>query len=515
MPSTPKVFSLIIPVYKSEEFVDDCLNAIKEQDYKHWETIGVINTHNAPFIKKYKKKFTKLVEIDIDNGAPYARNRGAEAATGDYIVMVDPDVNLNPGILTLWAEAFRKHPEVSFVYTDYEIYGRPGEKPQVFPARKWDAYRLTCNNFISGGNPIKREAFTPQDESLKSLQDWDMWLTAMDKGHTGFYIEEFSGFKTYPPHTGSVSWDSYRNWQERRDTVRDKHGIPRRDVCVISMGAPFHGLNAAKILGADFYDHPVHKENIYKTVYLIGCYPTAAEAHIAALSQNLAKDIKRIVHWIGTDVYQLMHNVSWIGMKDLKKIFEELKVTHWTEFEPTRKEMSELGFDTTIVPLPTSTLYDPHALPEEFSVGVYINDTQDMYFENEMYDIARAMPDIKFKFFGSKKKVNHSEENKEWVGFVDMDKFINETSCLLRITRHDGLPLGPVEFFMKGRDVVTNVDMPFATKIEATEGKDMKQQILKSIRDIKEAGKVNVEASNFYRELMNHDKFKETFYAQV
>lgn len=516
MPNTPnKRFSIIIPVYKTEQYLDKCLAALFDQDYRWFEIIVVINKNNEKFIKKYKKnKGIRLVTIDEDRGAPYARNKGFEVSTGDYIVYVDPDVYLNPGILSVWAEAFRKNPEAGFVYTSYEIITSQGEQPVIIAGRPFDYYRLTCNNFISGGNPFKREWHTPQDESLKSLQDWDMWLTMCEKGAKGYFVEEYIGFKTERPSKGSISWDSASHWIERRTTVREKHGIKDRDIAVISMGAPLHALNVAKILGADMYDTPIHKENNYKLVYLLGFYPDATYAHMEALKQNVNEDCKKIIHWIGTDVWQMHHHVSWAGLKDLKKLWEELKVKHWTEFKPTHDEMLELGIESEIVPLPTAKLYDPVALPEEFSVGVYINDTQNMYFEDHMYDIARAMPDIKFKFFGSKTKKDHKEENKEWVGFVDMDEFINNTSCLLRITVHDGLPLGPIEFLMKGRDVVTNVPLDYAYIINEKEGEMAKAQILKSIRDIKERATVNVKASEHYRDLMNHDKFKEKVYGE-
>ena len=136
---------------------------------------------------------------------------------------------------------------------------------------------------------MRKEVFPGWDESLKSLQDWDLWLTIADSGVKGHFIEEYTAFKTEPPRKGSISWDSYENWIDRRTTVREKHGIEDRDIAVISMGAPQHGLATAKILNADFYDHPIHKQNNYKLVYLLGFYPTGAEGHMRALMDNVNK----------------------------------------------------------------------------------------------------------------------------------------------------------------------------------------------------------------------------------
>jgi len=118
--ATPKKFSIVIPVYKSEKYLKQTLDAIDDQDYKHVEKIIVVNKDNKDVIKAAKKRKCVLVTIDEDKGAPYARNRGAEASTGDYLLFIDPDVYLNPGILTVYEEAFRKNPDAGFVYTSYD-----------------------------------------------------------------------------------------------------------------------------------------------------------------------------------------------------------------------------------------------------------------------------------------------------------------------------------------------------------------------------------------------------------
>lgn len=508
-------FSLVLPVYKTEKFLDRCLQSIDDQDYKNFEKIIVVQKDNQEVIDKAKANGCSLVLLDEDAGAPHARNMGAEVATGDIIYPFDTDSYMNPGVLQMYYEAFRDNPEADFCYTSYEIVVPEGDQPMVIGSRDFDAYALTCNNFITGNSPIKKEAWVPQDETLKSLQDWDMWLTLSEQGSVGKYLPEFISFKTEPVRIESVSHDSYVNWIERRNQVRNKHKIADRSIAVISLGAPQHGLATAKILGADFYPHPIHKANTYRAVYLLGFYPNAVREHMMCLTQNVDKKAKKIIHWIGTDVYGMHHQVSFAGLKDLRKLFKQLKVTHFSEFKPTHDELMQVGIKSEIVPLPPEVNYQVEPMPKKFSVGVYINPTQDMYYENEMYDVARAMPDVRFKFFGNKFKKGRTEENMEWVGYVDMDKFIRETSCNLRITKHDGLPLTPVQFLMKGRYVVTNVPIDYTYQIDIHQGDKSKAQIIKSIREVMKKKEPNTVASKYYNKLMDHKKFINRINAEV
>lgn len=522
MKNKTPIFSIYIPVYRTEKNLDKVLDHIDDQDYKFVEKIVVVNKKNTAVIKKAKSRGCVVVTVDKDIGAPYARNRGASVATGDYLLSMDCDIYLNPGALSYWAEGFKQHPEADFVYSDYEIISSRGSKPMIIQGWEFNKYLLTCNNYINGCTPIRKKAFVEWDNNLKSLQDWDLFLTMVERGSVGVYLGDFIAYKTDMPERTkeytNISMDSHENWIERRDEVKKKHNIPDRKLAVMSIGAPHHGLATAEILGADFLRHWMHKPNKYEGIYMLGMYPDIIEQTFQFLIINFKEDIKRLVHWIGTDVYQLHHHVSWNGLKEMKKLMKDKKLIQFSEFQPTHDELAEVGIETEIVPLPPKDIFTPTKLPKDFSVGIYINPTQDMYYEAHMYDLAKAMPDIKFKFFGNRDKANKKEENMEWVGYVDMDKFIDETSCNLRITKHDGLPLAPVQFFMKGRDVITNVDLKYAYHIDTSVYEHSKRDIIKAIREVKEkhkSGKPNLEASEYYRKLMDHETYKDKIYSYL
>jgi hypothetical protein len=119
--------------------------------------------------------------------------------------------------------------------------------------------------------------------------------------------------------------------------------------------------------------------------------------------------------------------------------------------------------------------YHSRILPKDFTVGVYCSDSPNMNgLEGEMsylsmvLDIARSMPDIKFKFFGSMRK--ETTGNIEMCGKIPEDKmteFINSCSMNLRFTRHDGYPQLPIQFLLCGRKALVSCpdEMKYADKI--------------------------------------------------
>jgi glycosyltransferase involved in cell wall biosynthesis len=520
-----KRFSFIIPLYKGNfKTLDKCLLHILEQDYKNYEIVFV---HNSPdmeskkALKKYSKQLTEanieFKELDagydkkLGNGNHCnAFNVGAENSTGDYLIFSDPDVYIYPGILREYKDAFDQT-NADFVYGDYDFVNGGGR----IMGREYSEYELKCANYISGAFPIKKEAFKGWDKNLESLQDWDMRLNAVDQGARGYYIAR-PCFQCELSEKGGISSHSHDNWEKVYKKVRDKH-FPLNKTVVTSLGAPKHATNMAEILGADTRVQSNilnFKPHAYENIYLLGFYPLAWQPHLSLFYQlgqikdGVLAGKKRVIHWIGTDIFQMQHKLSWVTWQNMLKILNEpeLNFIHLSECEQTQRELEELGIKSDIVPLPTKQI-DLSPLPEKFTVGVYINPTQDMYFEDFMYEVADAMPDIQFKFFGNQNMFNKKEKNKEWVGWVDMKEFLPTISSLVRLTVHDGLPLGPIEAMMAGRNVLTSIKIPHALHTEIN-GEPNKKDVVTKIRQMKKM-ELNKEASEYWKKEMSYDLYQQ------
>lgn len=87
--------SVIVPCYKVEEYLPQCIDSIIGQTYKNLEIILVDDgsPDKCPLIcDEYAQKDSRIKVIHKENGGlSSARNAGLDIATGDYIAFVDSD----------------------------------------------------------------------------------------------------------------------------------------------------------------------------------------------------------------------------------------------------------------------------------------------------------------------------------------------------------------------------------------------------------------------------------------
>ena len=90
-----KKVSIIIPVYKSEQFLEKLINSILEQTYTNFELILVDDgspDNSGLICDQYSKIDSRIVVIHkINGGTCEARNYGLDRSTGEYIMLADGD----------------------------------------------------------------------------------------------------------------------------------------------------------------------------------------------------------------------------------------------------------------------------------------------------------------------------------------------------------------------------------------------------------------------------------------
>lgn len=93
-------FSIIIPVYQVEEYLEQCLESVINQNFKDFEIILIDDgsTDNSGKIcDDYAEEYSNIHVIHQQNcGLSSARNRGVEKAGGDYLVFIDSDDYIGP-----------------------------------------------------------------------------------------------------------------------------------------------------------------------------------------------------------------------------------------------------------------------------------------------------------------------------------------------------------------------------------------------------------------------------------
>lgn len=89
------LFSIIIPIYKVQDYLAKCVDSVCNQTYRDIEIILVDDgsPDDCPLIcDEYAKKDSRVKVIHKKNGGlSDARNSGLDSATGEYIIFVDSD----------------------------------------------------------------------------------------------------------------------------------------------------------------------------------------------------------------------------------------------------------------------------------------------------------------------------------------------------------------------------------------------------------------------------------------
>lgn len=97
-------FSVVVPVYNVETYLEQCLESLMAQNYQDYEVICVNDgsTDNSrEILAQWEERFPQMKVIDRENGGlSAARNTGLKEAKGDYVVFVDSDDWVEPTMLS-------------------------------------------------------------------------------------------------------------------------------------------------------------------------------------------------------------------------------------------------------------------------------------------------------------------------------------------------------------------------------------------------------------------------------
>jgi hypothetical protein len=229
--------SVIIPTWNHAKELMDCLSALEAQTYRDFEVIIVddASTDNTrEVVAGARTSFPlRYIRLDVNGGAPAARNRGAREATGSFLLFLDADVILRNDALQKMVYALMTQPDAAYAYSAFRF----GWKR--FVSESFSADALRDHPYIHTSSLMRRNAFPGFDESLKKFQDWDLWLSILDRGGKGVYIPEElyrvqvrnGGLSRWLPSImhripwQRIGWmpDEIRKYREWEKVVKKKH----------------------------------------------------------------------------------------------------------------------------------------------------------------------------------------------------------------------------------------------------------------------------------------------------
>ena len=105
-------FSIIVPIYNVEKYLEKCLDSIKKQTYQNFEVI-MVNDGSTDNSSKIMKKFeldNRFKGYNKENGGlSDARNYGIKYTNGDYLLFIDSDDYIDTNLLSKLNDTIKKY----------------------------------------------------------------------------------------------------------------------------------------------------------------------------------------------------------------------------------------------------------------------------------------------------------------------------------------------------------------------------------------------------------------------
>lgn len=184
MPDKDILFSIIVPTYNREAFIEKTIKSILAQTYGHFEVIIADDgsTDNTEQVVKGigDSRVLYFKKENAERGA--ARNFGISKANGDFLTFVDSDDILYPNHFAEAIKLLRQNPLAEVFHLAYEYRDIEGKLLAV-KKHKGDLNRqLIRGNIISCiGIFIKKGILSgnllfSENRALSGTEDWLLWL---------------------------------------------------------------------------------------------------------------------------------------------------------------------------------------------------------------------------------------------------------------------------------------------------------------------------------------------------
>jgi len=133
--------SVIVPTFNRESILPRALDSIVAQTFPDWEIVLVDDGSTdgtASLAARYADRLGDRFRFqqEVHRGPCHARNRGIEAACGEFIAFLDSDDEFAPAKLERQLALFHERPELGLVYSDYSCIDLQGSHfPSVFDSK--------------------------------------------------------------------------------------------------------------------------------------------------------------------------------------------------------------------------------------------------------------------------------------------------------------------------------------------------------------------------------------------
>jgi len=283
--------SVIVPVYKVEKYLEECIKSLVNQTYQNFEIILVDDgsPDRCPKIcDLWMEKDSRIKVIHNRNqGVSNARNMGLDMAEGEYIAFCDADDQYEKDYLLKMQEAALDN-NADIVICNYSVFNEKYEKVicdrKSGEIDKREVYRcIFANNTIGGfvWNKLFRRSFLSDikfDENMQICEDSYFVCTYLRKINKIYYLG--NSLYLYRLHTDSTM-SNIRNMFDvsgnlkfvmvyekmlREGIIENEYArYVKEDECILAIGAKCDYLNSKERIDKNIIKNlnAIIKQNIY------------------------------------------------------------------------------------------------------------------------------------------------------------------------------------------------------------------------------------------------------------
>jgi len=213
---TPSV-SIIMPCYRVSQYIADALESVFAQTFTDYEVV-VVND-GSPDTEEFERVLApymdRIIYIRQENrGCSAARNTAILASRGRYLALLDPDDIWEENYLEVHVGMLERDRSIDLIYPNATIFGDMPDAGRLFMDLSPSEGEVTFESLVSQQCNVmisvtaRREAIIEAgmfDESLRSAEDFDMWLRLLH--HGGRIVYHRLPLVRYRRRRGSLSSD--------------------------------------------------------------------------------------------------------------------------------------------------------------------------------------------------------------------------------------------------------------------------------------------------------------------
>jgi len=225
------IVSIITPVLatteRDVEWLQESIESVLAQTYQDWE-LFIVNDHSkvslAPVGGYFKEERIHGAKAR-GHGVAQARNQAAELSTSGLLLPLDHDDKLAPNALEKLLEGWEACGN-GVIYGDTVLFGE--DFSRVYHSPPFDVDLMLKQLLLPVGGLHSKAAWQEsggwKSQMSMGLEDWEYWLTLMEKGHCGHHIAEVVYYyRRHPTSRLSTMLASSNGYKVAYSKMRDIH----------------------------------------------------------------------------------------------------------------------------------------------------------------------------------------------------------------------------------------------------------------------------------------------------